>query len=328
MIPIKPAYFTSEYSSYLYSFVESKRRCGYKYNGEVKELQRLDRFLSSNSQTPDDHSENVIYTWLSKKSNESVKTFSTRNSVYRQLYGYLALENDEPPLPIPPSARERIHGNGFTPYIFSHDEINRMFSAIDNEKNCSKSFLKYAPLLFRLLYATGLRINEALSLRMEDISFEKGCLVVLESKNSNSRLVPMSASLQERVKKHIEGIDKSKETPLFQSSSGSQLSDSSAYGWYRWILWRAGIPHHGRGKGPRLHDFRHTFAVHSLQSAIEKGIDPNAFIPLLSVYLGHKSLSATERYLRLTAEVYPYLTAEMDKIMNHIIPEVKDYEER
>lgn len=230
MIPIKPAYFTSEYSSYLYSFVESKRRCGYKYNGEVTELQRLDRFLSSNSQTPDNHSENVIYTWLSKKSNESVKTFSTRNSIYRQLYGYLALENDEPPLPIPPSARERIHGNGFTPYIFSHDEINRMFSAIDNEKNCSKSFLKYAPLLFRLLYATGLRINEALSLRMEDISFEKGCLVVLESKNSNSRLVPMSASLQERVKKHIEGIDNSKETPLFQSSSSSQLSDSSAYG--------------------------------------------------------------------------------------------------
>lgn len=328
MTPIKPAHFTSEYASYLYSFVEEKRRCGYKYNGEVKELQRFDRFLSANSQSPNNYSENVIYTWLSKRANESAKTFSIRNSVYRQFYGYLTQESSIPLIPIPPAAREKIHGSGFTPYIFSHDEINRIFSAIDNEKNQSRTFVKCAPLLFRILYATGLRINEALSLRIGDVSFENGYLIVLESKNNDSRLVPVSPGLLKRIENYLLGVDYDRESPLFLSSTGNHVSDSSAYDWYRWILWRAGIPHHGRGKGPRLHDLRHTFAVHSLQSAIEKGIDPNAFIPLLSVYLGHKSIAATERYLRLTAEAYPYLTAEMDKIMNRIVPEVTDYEER
>lgn len=328
MTPIQSAFFNSEYASYLYDFVEAKRRCGYKYNGEVKELQRLDRFLLSNTQTPSDHSDEIIYSWLARKANESIKTFSTRNSVYRQLYGYLTSENADPLLPVPPAAREKIHGNGFTPYIFPHDEIDRIFSAIDNEDTRGNTFKKCAPLLFRILYATGLRINEALSLRIGDVSFERKCLIILESKNNDSRLVPVSQSLMCRIEKYLSGLNYDETTPLFLSSSGKHVSDSCAYEWYRWILWRAGIPHRGRGKGPRLHDFRHTFAVHSLQAAIEKGLDPNAFIPLLSVYLGHKSIAATERYLRLTAEAYPYLTAEMDKIMNHIIPEVTDYEER
>lgn len=82
----------------------------------------------------------------------------------------------------------------------------------------------------------------------------------------------------------------------------------------------------GRGKGPRLHDVRHTFAVHSLQAAVEAGTDPNAFLPLLCAYLGHRRLSATERYLRLTAEAYPSVIKAMDGIMDKIIPEVECYE--
>lgn len=63
---------------------------------------------------------------------------------------------------------------------------------------------------------------------------------------------------------------------------------------------KAKIPHQDNRKGPRLHDFRHTFSVHSLQNAVEKEIDINAYLPILSVYLGHRNLSATEKYLRLS----------------------------
>ena len=328
MTPVQPAHFYSDYAPHLYEFVESKRRSGFKYNGEVKELQRFDRFLTANSQSPNNMSDDVIYGWLSKREDESDKTFSTRNSIYRQLYGYLASENNSPILPVPPEAREKIHGSGFTPYIFTHEEIKRLFSAVDNETGRDKVFTRCTPLLFRTLYGTGLRINEALSLRVGDVLLDKGFLVILEAKNDDSRLVPMSASLLSRMETYINGVDYSDDAPLFQTSTHHQVSDSHAYEWYRWILWKAGIPHHGRGKGPRLHDLRHTFAVHSLQAVVERGLDPNAFIPLLSVYLGHKSLSATERYLRLTAEAYPYLANEMDKIMDKIIPEVHDYEER
>lgn len=328
MTPIRSAHFYSDYASYLYEFIESKRRCGFKYNGEVKELQRFDKFLTANSLSPNNMSGEAIYGWLSKRNDESDKTFSTRNSVYRQFYNYLVIDNNTSILPVPPDAREKILGNGFTPYIFTHDEIKRIFSAIDNEPKRNNAFTRCTPLLFRILYGTGLRINEALSLRVGDVLLDKGFLVILESKNDDSRLVPISSTLLGRVEKYVDSVDYSKDAPLFQTSKHHQVSDSCAYEWYRWILWKAGIPHRGRGKGPRLHDLRHTFAVHSLQAAVERGLDPNAFIPILSVYLGHKSISATERYLRLTAEAYPYLAREMNKIMDNIIPEVADYEER
>lgn len=328
MTPIIQAHFSSDFSPHLYEFVDYKRRCGFKYNGEVKELQRFDKFLLSNSQSPGHCSDELFYGWLSKREYESDKTFSTRNSVYRQFYTYVSMENINLAIPHPPEAREKIHGSGFTPYIFTHDEVKRLFNAVDNEPSGSESFKKCAPLLFRLLYSTGLRINEALSLRVGDFLTDKGLLVVLESKNDDSRLVPVSLSLLKMITKYLSVVNYADDEPLFQTSVGNALSSNQAYEWFRLILWRAGIPHRGKGKGPRLHDIRHTFAVHTLQSAVEKGIDPNALLPLISVYLGHKSLSATERYLRLTAEVYPYLTNEMDKIMNDIIPEVHNYEER
>lgn len=328
MIPVIPAHFESEYSSYLYGFVEFKRREGFKYNGEVKELQRLDRFFSTKNQTPESYSEEEIYRWLGKRPNEADKTFSTRNSIYRLFYNYLAGENEAAILPVPPKARLKYKSSGFVPYIYSHSEIQSIFTAADKEKNGGRVFMRCAPLLFRVLYGTGLRLNEALSLRVGDALLNKGMLVILESKNDDSRLVPISPSLCSRLCEYITINGYAEEEPLFQSSNGNQLRKNAAYEWFRLILWRAGIPHRGRGKGPRLHDFRHTFAVHSLQSAVERGLDPNAFIPLLSVYLGHKSITATERYLRLTVEAYPYLAAEMDKIMDKIIPEVDDYEER
>ena len=328
MVPIISAHFESGYSSYLYDFVEFKRREGFKYNAGVEELQRLDRFFSSKNQTPECHSEEEIYHWLEKRPGESDKTYGTRNSIYRNLYNYLTDENISSIMPPPLNARVKYMNSEFVPYIFSHDEIQRMFEAADKEKHESKTFARCAPLFIRLLYGTGLRLNEALSLRVGDVLIDKGVLVILDSKNDKSRLVPVSPSLCSRLKQYIENNGYADDEPLFQSSPGRQLKDSKAYDWFRLIIFRAGIPHYGRGKGPRLHDLRHTFAVHSLQSAVERGIDPNAFLPILSVYLGHSTITATERYLRLTSEVFPYLTEVMDKIMNDIIPEVHDYEKR
>lgn len=113
---------------------------------------------------------------------------------------------------------------------------------------------------------------------------------------------------------------------MFQNNKGTPLSANTVYDWFRLALWKADIPHKGRGKGPRLHDLRHTFAVHSLQAAVASETDPNAFLPLLSTYLGHKTLSATERYLRLTAKAFPTVIHDMDRLMDSVIPGVIDYE--
>ena len=106
-------------------------------------------------------------------------------------------------LPVPPNAREKLNGSGFTPYIFTHDEMRLIFDAADNWKSQGASYVRCAPLLFRFLYGTGLRINEALSLTAGDISIRQEMLLVREAKNDNSRLVPMSQSLSGRVADYL-----------------------------------------------------------------------------------------------------------------------------
>lgn len=325
MVPMNTPKFSSGYASRFYGFIESKRREGFKYNGEVKELQRLDRYFEAQGITPENHDDSLMYNWLEKRPSESDKTFSTRNSIYRQLYSYLASEEDFV-LPTPPNARLKFMSSGFTPYIFTRDEIRRLFNAVDNEQSEGKAFKRCAPLLFRILYGTGLRINEALSLTVNDVSLTQETLLIRDSKNDNSRLAPMSGSLVLRISDYLDKYGYSDTDALFQNNAQHPVRQNTAYDWFRLVLWRAGIPHGGRGKGPRMHDLRHTFAVHSLQSAVENGMDPNAFLPILCVYLGHSTLSATEKYLRLTTEAFPYLQKEMDRIMDSIIPEVQSYE--
>ena len=267
MVPYNTPAFSSGYASLLYGFVESKRLEGCKYNGEVKELQRLDRYFRTHGVTPADHPEKTVYGWLGKRSSESDKTFSTRNSVYRQFYSYLLSQGDDV-LPVPPNAREKLNGSGFTPYIFTHDEMRLIFDAADNWKSQGASYVRCAPLLFRLLYGTGLRINEALSLTAGDISIRQEMLLVREAKNDNSRLVPMSQSLSGRVADYLSAHGYPEGEPVFQHDGGKQFSTNTAYDWFRQTLWKAGIPHRGRGKGPRLHDVRHTFAVHDVGASV------------------------------------------------------------
>jgi integrase len=90
---------------------------------------------------------------------------------------------------------------------------------------------------------------------------------------------------------------------------------------FRDYLWKCGISYLGKDKGPRLHDLRHTFAVHSLQNFIDAGKNPNEVLPVLAAYLGHKTYKGTSRYLHLTAEIYPDIVSATEKRYGSLIPE-------
>lgn len=320
-------HFSGPAADFLYDFVEHKRLEGFKYNSEVKELQRFDRYLSSIDLSDNVYCREDIYKWLQKRSNESDKTFSIRNGVYRQFFQYINTNSCGICFPEPPNFNTKIFKSGFVPYIFSHEEIKRLFDAADTIVSTNKSLKRCSPLLFRILYGTGLRINEALSLSVTDIDIRTNTIIVKESKNNNSRIIVPSQSLSRYICEYLSACGYGVNQPLFQAENGSRLRINAAYNWFRIILWKAGIPHKGRGNGPRMHDLRHTFAVHSLQNAIERGIDINAYLPILCVYLGHRTLASTERYLRLTAEAYPCVTKDVNAVMDSIIPEANGYEE-
>jgi len=184
------------------------------------------------------------------------------------------------------------------------------------------------PSLVRLLYATGLRISEALSLKERDIHLEDRVLIVRDSKNGKERLIPISISLSEVLTEYLGykkrlPIKKPESDHFFVNLCGRCCKRDDIDEWFKKILRTVGVLRNRQG--PRLHDLRHTFSVHSLATMAEQGIDLYCSLPTLSTYLGHQSLEATDAYVRLTAEMYPGLIKDVDLICLNVFPKTSLY---
>jgi integrase len=202
-------------------------------------------------------------------------------------------------------------GEIHTPYIFSKDEISRIFARLDSLEVTNVSPLRHLsfPLLFRILYGCGLRISEVLALQKRDVDANTGVLHIRRGKNDRERIVPMSATLTEICRRYLltAHADTPDNTPLFYNKERAAYSESAIGKAFRGFLWDVGIPYCGKDTGPRVHDIRHTFICHNLQRWCEQDIPVQNMLPALSKYVGHTSISATQWYLRLTSEVYPHL---------------------
>ena len=107
---------------------------------------------------------------------------------------------------------------------------------------------------------------------------------------------------------------------IWSLTEGRPLTVRYMYGFFREALWGAGISHGGRGKGPRVHDLRFTFACHRLRSWVAEGADVNALMPVLAAYMGHADTRCTEYYLRLTAELYPGMVEQVERECGWVVP--------
>ena len=185
------------------------------------------------------------------------------------------------------------------------------------------------PALIRLLYSTGLRISEALALRDQDVNLEESYLLVNDSKNGKQRIIPISASLvvvcEEYIKYRAMLPYRKTESGYFFVNGNGDKCGGSVRQWFKKCLDKAGIPYRGR-KDPRIHDLRHTFAVTSLANMVEAGIDIYAALLVLSGYLGHQSLEATNHYVRLTSAMFPQLIKDIDMVCLDVFPKFKNYE--
>jgi integrase len=161
-------------------------------------------------------------------------------------------------------------------------------------------------------------------LKIYDVDFDRAVLFISGSKFNKDRIVPMSLSLANMFAKYhaLFNGDIAHEDYYFRNKKGTPLTRDQVYKVYRKLLWKAKISHGGKGKGPRLHDLRHTFCVHTLAKQVKDGVDLYTALPILSAYLGHSSVGATQRYVRLTAEVYPELIENVSRKCAYVIPEV------
>ncbi len=312
MKPIESA-FTSALGPWLREFVLEKRAVGYRYISEQHTLERLDRHLVEIGHKEASLPRAVLDAWLAKTPHESQSTQLARVSVVRQLARFLMHHDVLVELRPPPI---RLQGHRFLARIFSPNEIARMFAAIDKLLVDARAPQRHLimPALFRVLYACGLRVGEALRLRVSDVDLDAGVLTIWQGKFRKDRLVPLSPSLHTYLRRyHTEMGKRAADAFFFPASHGGVYSLHSSYTAFRWMLRTAKIPHGGRGEGPRVHDLRHTFAVRRLEAWYREGADLATKLPVLSTYLGHESMAGTQRYLQLTAELYPDLAKRLEQ---------------
>ena len=210
------------------------------------------------------------------------------------------------------------------PYVFSDEEIRRLFQAIDTQPLSEMSNRALVdPVLFRVLYATGLRLSEALNLQLADFDAARATLEVRDTKNHENRVVPVSLRLAGTLQGYLAAAHPNPEPAhhLFHTGDPAKLADKSTiYNRFRRYLADADIPHFAPG-GPHIHSLRHGFAVANLRRWAADAADLTVMLPYLSEYMGHADLRGTQYYLRLTADAYPEVIAVSQARFGYVIPD-------
>lgn len=318
--------FYSPLAPLIKQFIQEKRACGYQYNEAPRILNHFDQFLCNTTLREMALPEDLVLLWLEKFPKEQASTHQRRIGLVRQLARMMVRLGY--PAYIVPVQFGTPRDYTFLPYIFTREEIGKLIYAADQIKPTTQTPWRHLvmPEVFRLLYSCGFRLNEVLNLRVRDVDLTQGVITVRKGKHDKDRLVPPAPNMVERLRvysEHIASVLLEKQTEeafFFPSSEHTALSGSGIYFQFRKLLFQCGIPHAGRGKGPRVHDLRHTFAVHRLIQWYEEGADLNAKLPLLVTYLGHQDFTGTQKYLHLTAELFPNLTERMNKQYGGVIP--------
>lgn len=307
-------------------YLQMKRALGNKYERAESVLSQFDRFLCANFPDLSVNSipSQAIEEWELRRPHEKSKTHSNRSLCVRKFCEYAFAHGHDVFVSHGKCAYKDIAE--FLPYIYSRDEIRRFFRAADNRKyetRLGESELFY-PTLFRVLYSCGLRASEALLLMINDVDIENRAFIVRDTKFGKTRAVPFNNELSENLLKYDKSLMRRSKDYFFESPFGGRYSKASVQKMFRNILYEADIDYLGRDKGPRIHDFRHTFAVRCLENWFNSGNNIQAKLPILSAYLGHADLRGTQRYLRLTSQMYPQITEQFAEKFGGVFPILTD----
>lgn len=318
--------FCGPYRDYFYDYIEYKHGLGRKYGRtSIFMIQELERFFVQNPPVPFEEmlSKTAVERFTAKRLGESLKTQHMRMSF---IHDFAVFVNEcGGKAYVYPAGHYVSVKSDFCPYIFTREEIQRLFEIVDHLP-CIGRYPKYHliyPMLLRLLYGCGLRINEALLLNIRDVDVTQGIVYLSNTKNGSQRCVPMSATLWEYTRYYLEQMDYpcAYAGYFFTSPDGNHYNSTPVYVMLKRYMKEAGIFRED-GTPPRVHDIRHTFAVHALERMVWEGFDLYYTLPILSNYLGHNSIRSTEKYLRLTFESRDSITDSMAEIYHDFFPEV------
>jgi integrase len=314
--------FTPEFSSCLAPvfarYVDLKQALGRRFDTSARTLQCLDRFLCD--QKCRDLNAAAFQAWC--HTHEHVTSGVRRVRMLEVGAFCLYRRRTEPQCFVPDPTSFPPYHQRLKPYIFSEAEVAKLLHASSGLNRSPLSPLRPEAirLAILLLFTTGMRRGELLNLMIGDYNKRESTLHIRQTKFYKSRLLPINSSIADEIDGYLRARSRRKpsvspDTALIWNSSwgGGAYSGTSLRRSLRPLLQECGIAT-PKGKLPRIHDFRHSFAVNALLRWYRAGADVEVKLPLLATYLGHGSAVSTHYYLHF---IEPLRTAASERFAKH-----------
>jgi integrase/recombinase XerD len=303
------------------AYLTLKKSLGRHFFSETYVFADLDRFLAKKraaALTPE-----IFVEWVGTFAHVSPTVRRTRMRIVRNFCLYLQRGNrscfvpDPKAFPAPHEPRR--------PHIFSQEQIVKLLRVATSLPSHSTSLLR--PEVFRvavvLLYTAGLRRGELVRLVLSDYDPVERTLLVRASKFHKSRLVALSATAASEMERYLRTrrrLPHHVDAPLLVSNyHGPHAYSGASFGQAMRGLFRAADVRMPDGRFPRVHDLRHSYAVHALLRWYRNGIDVQAKLPALATAMGHVSVTSTAYYLALLEPLAEVASARFEQHWRRIL---------
>jgi integrase len=294
-------------------YLALRRGLGFILYNEGHWLKQLAAFLeqhrSSRITTP------LALAWATQPAHAQPAHRARRLSVARSFAQYRAAH--DPQTEVPPLGLLAHRYQRTQPYIYTDDEIGRLLQAAGQlPSQTGLRPLTYTTLL-GLLVVTGMRISEVVGLERDDVDLTKAILTLRKTKFGKSRLVPLHASTQRALERYANDRDRILPRPMATSflvgDHGRRLTINVVEQTFVKLSRQVGLRGPSDRRGPRLHDLRHRFAVHTLMRWYRTGADVEQHLPKLSTYLGHAHPTDTYWYLSAVPELMRLVVKRLER---------------
>lgn len=293
-------------TSQLDRYMAVRRSLGYDLSTSERILRRFTRFADREHAT---HIDTALFLrWHATLAEANGPTRAARLGAVRLFAQWLSSfdpAHETPPRGLLPSSTARSR-----PHIYSDGEIASIIDAAKTLPSpCGLRGLTCST-LFALIAITGVRVSEAIALDVVDLDIDTGVLRVREGKNGKERLLPLDASTVAKLHDYSVERDRlvsHRPMPLFVTNKATRLTDCAARYNFARVCQQIGLRseqlYQRHGRGPRIHDLRHTFAVRTMIDWYRTGKDPAREMIRLTTYLGHSDPSGTYWYLEAVPEL-------------------------
>jgi integrase len=293
-------------SQRLDDYLAVRRGLGYDLSFSERMLRRFTEFADRKG--ADHITVDLFLHWKDTFGSADNNTWSARLSMVRVFARWLQAHDAR--TEVPPPGLIAGKPRRARPYIYSDTEIAAIVA------HAAKLRSRYGlrgwtcSTLFGLIAVSGLRVSEAVGLDDDDVDLDQGVITVKRSKNGKARFVPVASSTAARLRRYrAERMRLLGATvgAFFRSDDGRQPTDCCARYNFALVCQEIGLRQPQRfcrhGRGPRIHDLRHTFAVRTIMGWYRKGLDPDREMIKLSTYLGHSKPELTYWYIEAVPEL-------------------------